>query len=110
MQLTLEQLVIPAGHQILLKVIFYSKVGLHAIAHNEEYRTQIPKYMLRHIVKRGITGWAQVNGCRGETDTLGKMEQRVSYNLYYIENWSLWFDIKIVFLTIFKGFVHKNAY
>jgi putative colanic acid biosynthesis UDP-glucose lipid carrier transferase len=82
----------------------------HAIIHNEQYRELIPKYMLRHIVKPGITGWAQVNGYRGETDTLDKMEKRVAYDLYYIENWSIWFDLKIVFLTIFKGFMGKNAF
>jgi putative colanic acid biosynthesis UDP-glucose lipid carrier transferase len=82
----------------------------HAIAHNEEYRGQISSYMLRHKVKPGITGWAQVNGWRGETDTLEKMEKRVEFDLVYINNWSLWWDLKIVFLTLFKGFVHKNAY
>ena len=82
----------------------------HAIAHNEEYRSQISSYMLRHKVKPGITGWAQVNGWRGETDTLEKMRMRVEFDLAYINNWSLWWDLKIVFLTLFKGFVHKNAY
>ncbi|MFR0689844.1 undecaprenyl-phosphate glucose phosphotransferase [Enterobacterales bacterium AE_CKDN230030158-1A_HGKHYDSX7] len=82
----------------------------HAIAHNEEYRGQISSYMLRHKVKPGITGWAQVNGWRGETDTLEKMQKRVECDLAYINNWSLWWDLKIVFLTLFKGFVHKNAY
>ncbi len=82
----------------------------HPIMLNEQFRQLIPKYMLRHIVKPGITGWAQINGFRGETDTLEKMEQRITYDLFYIENWSLWFDIKIVFLTIFKGFVDKNAF
>ena len=82
----------------------------HAIQHNEEYKEKVDKYMLRHMVKPGITGWAQVNGYRGETDTLDKMKKRIEYDLYYIENWSLWFDIKIILLTIFKGFIHKNAY
>ncbi|MCP1647226.1 undecaprenyl-phosphate glucose phosphotransferase [Pseudomonas nitroreducens] len=82
----------------------------HAIAHNEHYRGQISSYMLRHKVKPGITGWAQVNGWRGETDTLEKMQKRVEFDLAYINNWSLWWDLKIVFLTLFKGFVHKNAY
>jgi putative colanic acid biosynthesis UDP-glucose lipid carrier transferase len=82
----------------------------HAVAHNLEYREHIPRYMLRHKVKPGITGWAQVNGFRGETDTLEKMEQRVQADLYYIENWSLWLDFKIIVLTIFKGFTGKNAY
>ncbi|MDF3932268.1 undecaprenyl-phosphate glucose phosphotransferase [Pseudomonas citronellolis] len=82
----------------------------HAVAHNEQYRRQINSYMLRHKVKPGITGWAQVNGWRGETDTLDKMQKRVEHDLVYIHNWSLWWDLKIVFLTVFKGFVHKNAY
>ncbi|SDH58870.1 undecaprenyl-phosphate glucose phosphotransferase [Pseudomonas panipatensis] len=82
----------------------------HAVAHNEQYRAQISSYMLRHKVKPGITGWAQVNGWRGETDTLDKMQRRVEHDLAYIHNWSLWWDLKIVFLTVFKGFVHKNAY
>ncbi len=82
----------------------------HAIEHNELYKDQVNQYMLRHMVKPGITGWAQVNGLRGETDTLEKMKKRVEYDLYYIENWSLWLDLKIIFLTVFKGFVHKNAH
>jgi putative colanic acid biosynthesis UDP-glucose lipid carrier transferase len=82
----------------------------HAVAHNEQYRNQINSYMLRHKVKPGITGWAQINGWRGETDTLDKMQKRVEHDLAYIHNWSLWWDLKIVFLTVFKGFIHKNAY
>lgn len=82
----------------------------HAVAHNEEYRELVPKYMQRHLVKPGITGWAQVNGWRGETDTLEKMEKRIEYDLHYINDWSLWLDIKIIILTIFKGFINKNAY
>jgi putative colanic acid biosynthesis UDP-glucose lipid carrier transferase len=82
----------------------------HAVAHNEEYRKLVTYYMLRHKVLPGITGWAQVNGWRGETDTLDKMEKRVEYDLDYIRNWTLWWDVKIVFLTFFKGFVGKNVY
>ena len=82
----------------------------HAVAHNELYRKDIQGYMLRHLVKPGITGWAQVNGWRGETDTLEKMQKRVEFDLFYIRNWSLWLDLKIIFLTIFKGFINKNAY
>lgn len=82
----------------------------HAVAHNEQYRSQVSFYMLRHKVKPGITGWAQVNGWRGETDTLEKMEKRVEYDLYYIRNWSLWFDIKIIFKTVFKGFSGQHVY
>jgi len=82
----------------------------HAVAHNELYRKKIRGYMLRHAVKPGITGWAQINGWRGETDTLDKMEGRVDHDHWYISNWSVWLDFKIIFLTIFKGFVSKNAY
>ena len=80
------------------------------MAHNEQYRQIIGDYMLRHKVKPGITGWAQINGWRGETDTLEKMEKRVEFDLYYIRNWSLYLDLKIVFLTIFRGFNDSNAY
>lgn len=82
----------------------------HACAHNEQYRKLIPKYMLRHLVKPGITGWAQVHGWRGETDTLDKMEKRIEFDLHYIDNWSLWLDLKIILLTFIKGFINKNAY
>ncbi len=82
----------------------------HAKAHNEEYRKLISGYMLRHKVKPGITGLAQINGYRGETDTLDKMEGRIHYDLTYIRRWSFWLDIKIILLTVFKGFINKNAY
>jgi len=82
----------------------------HAMPHNEHYKELIESYMKRHKVKPGITGWAQVNGLRGETDTVDKMEKRVEFDLYYIDNWSLWFDIKIVIMTVFKGFKNHNAY
>jgi len=82
----------------------------HAVAHNEEYRSKIQGYMLRHKVKPGITGLAQINGFRGETDTIDKMEGRVHYDLQYIQTWSMSLDIKIIFLTILKGFINKNAY
>ena len=82
----------------------------HAIAHNEYYRKQIEGYMLRHKVKPGITGHAQINGYRGETDTLDKMEARINYDLEYIKQWSLWLDLKIVLMTVFKGFINKQAY
>lgn len=82
----------------------------HAISHNEQYKDLVDDYMQRHKVKPGITGWAQINGWRGETDTLEKMRKRVEYDLYYIENWSLWFDLRIILLTVFKGFISKNAY
>jgi len=82
----------------------------HAVAHNEEYRKIIDRYMLRHRVKPGITGWAQVNGWRGETDTVEKMEKRVEHDIYYIRNWSVWFDLMIILKTLLVGFVNKNAY
>jgi putative colanic acid biosynthesis UDP-glucose lipid carrier transferase len=82
----------------------------HAVEHNEQYRKLIKGYMLRHKVKPGITGWAQVNGWRGETDTLDKMQKRIEYDLAYIQNWSLWLDMKIVLLTLLRGFTGKNAY
>lgn len=82
----------------------------HAVAHNEEYAQTIDKYLVRHKVKPGITGWAQVNGLRGETRSPELMRRRVQYDLDYIENWSLLFDLKILALTVFAGFVHENAY
>jgi putative colanic acid biosysnthesis UDP-glucose lipid carrier transferase len=82
----------------------------HAVSHNEFYKDSIKAYMQRHKVKPGITGWAQVNGWRGETETIEKMEKRVEYDLYYIEHWSLFFDLKIILLTFFQGFINKNAY
>jgi putative colanic acid biosynthesis UDP-glucose lipid carrier transferase len=82
----------------------------HAVSHNEQYRSLIEGYMLRHKVKPGITGWAQINGWRGETDTLDKMEKRIEFDLEYIRSWSVWLDLKIIIMTIFKGFVNKSAY
>jgi Undecaprenyl-phosphate glucose phosphotransferase len=82
----------------------------HAVSHNEHYAGLIDGYLSRHRVKPGITGWAQVNGLRGETDTLEKMQKRVEHDLYYIDNWSLLFDIKILLRTFVVGFVHRNAY
>ncbi|HIH4730518.1 putative colanic acid biosynthesis UDP-glucose lipid carrier transferase [Raoultella planticola] len=82
----------------------------HAVAHNEEYRVLVDNYMIRHKVKPGITGLAQISGFRGETDTLDKMEKRIHYDLEYIQSWSLFLDLKIIFLTFFRGFVGKNAF
>jgi lipopolysaccharide/colanic/teichoic acid biosynthesis glycosyltransferase/uncharacterized tellurite resistance protein B-like protein len=82
----------------------------HAVAHNIHYRTQILEYMLRHKVKPGITGWAQVNGWRGETDTLSKMVQRVTHDLEYIRRYSLWFDVEIIARTVFGRKSRANAY
>ncbi|AKC86802.1 undecaprenyl-phosphate glucose phosphotransferase [Pseudoxanthomonas suwonensis] len=82
----------------------------HALAHNEQYKALVDRYMQRHRVKPGITGWAQVNGLRGETDTVSKMARRVEYDLYYLQNWSPWFDLRIIVMTVVKGFVGKNAF
>ncbi len=71
----------------------------------EQFKYEIPRYMQKHKMKAGITGWAQINGWRGDTD----LETRIEHDLYYIENWSLGLDLKIIFLTLFKGFIHKNA-
>jgi Undecaprenyl-phosphate glucose phosphotransferase len=72
----------------------------------EKFKEEIPRYMIKHQVRPGITGWAQVNGYRGDSS----IKKRIEYDLYYIENWTMTFDIKILFLTLFKGFVNKNAY
>ena len=72
----------------------------------EKFREEIPRYMVKHQVRPGLTGWAQVNGYRGDTS----IRKRIEYDLYYIENWSIGLDIKIIFLTFFKGFINKNAY
>lgn len=82
----------------------------HAVAHNEGFRKQVDYYMLRHKMKPGITGWAQINGWRGETDTLEKMQKRIEFDLEYIQNWSLMMDFQILLATFGKGFVNKNAY
>lgn len=82
----------------------------HAVTHNEHYKQLIPGYTLRHMIKPGITGWAQVNGWRGETDTLQKMEKRIEHDLDYIRRWSLWLDIKIILISMVRGFSSKNAY
>jgi Undecaprenyl-phosphate glucose phosphotransferase len=71
-----------------------------------EFKTRIPRYMFRHKMKAGITGWAQVNGWRGNTS----LRKRIQYDLHYIEHWSIWFDVRIMFLTVFRGLVSKNAY
>jgi putative colanic acid biosynthesis UDP-glucose lipid carrier transferase len=82
----------------------------HATAHNEQYRGLIHGYMLRHKVKPGITGLAQVSGWRGETDTLEKMQRRVECDHRYIREWSLWLDVKILFQTVLVVLSRKNAY
>ncbi|QEL65375.1 putative glycosyltransferase [Oryzomicrobium terrae] len=82
----------------------------HAVAHNELYRKLIKGYMIRHKVKPGITGWAQVNGCRGETDTLEKMRARIDYDLDYLRNWSLRLDLFIILKTVWVMFRDQQAY
>ena len=72
----------------------------------DQFKHKIPKYMLRHKIKAGLTGWAQVNGWRGNTS----LEKRIEYDLYYIENWSISFDLRILFLTVFKGLINRHAY
>jgi putative colanic acid biosynthesis UDP-glucose lipid carrier transferase len=82
----------------------------HALDHNEEYSRQIRGYFARHKVKPGITGWAQVNGLRGETETLDKMEARIRHDVYYAENWSLFFDIRILIQTVLVVLFQRSAY
>ena len=82
----------------------------HAVAHNELYRSQINGYMIRHKVKPGITGWAQVNGARGETDTIDKMQERIKFDLDYLRNWSLALDFLIILRTISVVIKGENAY
>ena len=72
----------------------------------DKFKEEIPRYMVKHQVRPGLTGWAQVNGYRGDTS----IRKRIEHDLYYIENWSIGFDCKILFLTFFKGFINKNAY
>ncbi|HDR9088938.1 TPA: undecaprenyl-phosphate glucose phosphotransferase [Burkholderia vietnamiensis] len=82
----------------------------HAIEHDRLYQKVVDGYIHRYRIKPGITGWAQVNGYRGETDRLEKMQKRVEYDLYYLRNWSFWLDMRIVAATIVNGFVNRNAY
>ncbi|HEX4871857.1 MAG TPA: undecaprenyl-phosphate glucose phosphotransferase [Nevskiaceae bacterium] len=82
----------------------------HSVAHNEQYRKEVKRYMARHKVKPGLTGWAQVNGLRGETANLERMEERIRYDLEYIRNWSPMLDIKIIFMTVLMIFRDENAY
>jgi putative colanic acid biosynthesis UDP-glucose lipid carrier transferase len=82
----------------------------HAVAHNELYRKLIRGYMLRHKVKPGITGWAQVNGLRGETKSLEKMQARIEFDLHYLQNWSIWFDLWIIMRTVWVVLRRENAY
>ena len=72
----------------------------------EKFKEEVPRYMIKHQVRPGLTGWAQVNGLRGDTS----IKDRIKYDIYYIENWSVLFDIKIMFMTVFRGLINKNAY
>ena len=83
----------------------------HMLKHTDEYSQQINQYMIRHFMKPGITGWAQVNGYRGETSTLLQMQKRVEYDLWYQEHWNLLLDLKIIFMTVINALKgEKNAY
>ena len=82
----------------------------HALAHDRAYERSIALYARRHNVKPGITGWAQVNGFRGETDTEDKMQHRVRHDLFYIDNWSIWLDLRILALTVLSSKARSNAY
>ena len=82
----------------------------HMLKQTHQYSELIDYYRGRHYVKPGITGWAQVSGYRGETDELWKMQKRVEYDMNYLENWTFWWDLKIVFLTVFGKNAHKNAF
>ena len=81
----------------------------HMLKHTEEYSELIKHYLTRHYVRPGVTGWAQVNGFRGETDELWKMEKRVEFDKDYIENWNFWWDIKIIWMTLFWVKSYRNA-
>jgi Undecaprenyl-phosphate glucose phosphotransferase len=81
----------------------------HAVAHNQVFEKLIGSFARRHNVRPGLTGWAQVNGCRGPTDTIDKMQRRIDYDLYYLDNWSLLLDLKIVILTLFSKKSYENA-
>jgi lipopolysaccharide/colanic/teichoic acid biosynthesis glycosyltransferase len=81
----------------------------HAVAHNSEFEKLVANYAFRHHVKPGITGWAQVNGYRGETPTADLMAKRVEFDLWYINNWSLWLDLRILFRTLILG-LQSSAY
>jgi putative colanic acid biosynthesis UDP-glucose lipid carrier transferase len=82
----------------------------HALQHNDLYKEKLNGYMQRHRVKPGITGWAQIHGLRGETDSDEKMARRVAFDLHYIQHWSFWMDLKIIVWTAFKGWTNTNAY
>jgi lipopolysaccharide/colanic/teichoic acid biosynthesis glycosyltransferase len=82
----------------------------HATAHNKIFEERILPFARRHNVKPGITGWAQVNGHRGPADTLQQMQKRIEYDLFYIDNWSFFFDLKIILMTLFSKKAYQNAF
>ena len=83
----------------------------HMVKHTNDYRTIVAQYMVRHFVKPGVTGWAQVNGLRGATETPALMQQRIQHDVFYIEHWSFWFDIRIIMMTVWKMFTgDERAY
>jgi putative colanic acid biosysnthesis UDP-glucose lipid carrier transferase len=82
----------------------------HAVEHDDLYKDQVAGYMYRYRIRPGITGWAQVNGYRGETRKVEKMEARVKFDLFYMQNWTFWFDLKIILITLVKGFTGRNAF
>ncbi len=82
----------------------------HALSHDHEFERRISLYARRHNVKPGITGWAQINGFRGEIDNEEKLSKRVEHDLYYIDNWSLWLDLKIIARTVLSPAAYRNAY
>ena len=82
----------------------------HALEHNEMYKDLVQRYMMRHRVKPGITGWAQVNGLRGQTDTLRKMSDRVEYDIYYIQHWTFRMDLQVIARTALSGWTGRNVY
>ena len=82
----------------------------HALSHDHEYQERISLYARRHNVKPGITGWAQIHGCRGEIDTDEKMRRRLEHDLFYIDNWSFWLDLQIIFRTVLSPAGYRNAY
>ncbi len=82
----------------------------HRVSLDKEFQNSIDNYMLRHLIKPGITGWAQVNGWRGPTDTIDKIQKRFEHDLWYVENWTFWLDMKIILLTVFKKSSWENAF
>jgi Undecaprenyl-phosphate glucose phosphotransferase len=101
---------LPQLYNVLLGEMSIVGPRPHAIAHNEMFEDVISSFWRRHNVKPGITGWAQVHGCRGETDTIEKMQRRVQFDLYYIDHWSFLLDMKIILMTLFSSATHANAY